>query len=85
VTPVRAVVRHISWTLAPDREPDAEPVTYALRCVVCSEESERSQDWEEPQEWALAHSGRNPSHHTYREEITRPWRTWMNAGPGARS
>ena len=79
MTPARAVVRHVTWTLAPDPEPDAEPVTYTLLCVVCSEKSERSEDWVEPQEWALAHSGRNPSHHTYREVVTRPWRTWMSA------
>ncbi|WP_326697551.1 hypothetical protein OG909_09515 [Streptomyces sp. NBC_01754] len=75
----RAIVRHVKWTLTPDREPDAEPTTYAMRCVVCGERSERSEDWEEPQEWALRHSGGNPSHHTYREIITRPWRTWMQS------
>lgn len=25
---------------------------------------------------SLEHGGRNPSHHTYREIITRPWRAW---------
>lgn len=79
MTPVRAIVKHIDWTLAPDREPDAAPVTYSLQCAVCKEESPTSQDWEEPQTWALQHSGKNPSHHTYSEKITRPWRTWMNA------
>ncbi len=77
---LRALVRHVKWTLAPDREPDAEPVTHQFKCVVCSEESERSTSWSEPQEWALGHSGRNPSHHTFREVITRPWRTFMTDG-----
>lgn len=85
MTSIRAFVRHISWSLAPDREPDAEPVTYSLQCAVCAEKSETFQDWEKPQEWALSHSGKNPSHHTYREKITRPWRTWMNAEPWAHS
>ncbi|MER6231705.1 hypothetical protein ABT169_21520 [Streptomyces sp. NPDC001616] len=76
--PTRAVVRSVTWTVAPDKEPDAEPTTYAMRCVVCSEESERSENWEAPQTWVLHHCGRNPSHHSFREIITRPWRTWMN-------
>ncbi|MDJ0464860.1 hypothetical protein [Streptomyces sp. H27-C3] len=69
----------MQWHLAPDEEPDAEPLTYAMQCVVCSEESERSEGWDEPQAWALSHSGRNPSHCTYRELITRPWRSWMSS------
>ena len=32
---VRAVIRHEVWTLEPDREPDAEPTTYAMECAVC--------------------------------------------------
>lgn len=82
---VKAVVRHVMWNLAPNREPDAEPTTYKLQCVTCSEESERSKDWEEPQTWALTHSGRRPSHQEYREHITRPWRTWMSDEPRAHS
>ncbi|MFD8213328.1 hypothetical protein ACFV2U_06265 [Streptomyces sp. NPDC059697] len=72
----RAVLTHKSWTLEPDSEPDAEPTTYAMECVVCGESSEASEDFAEPQSWVLAHGGRNPSHHTYREIITRPWRAW---------
>ncbi|WP_405809036.1 hypothetical protein OG524_03620 [Streptomyces sp. NBC_01520] len=83
--PVRAIVRHIHWTVAPDSDTAAEPVTYAMQCVVCSAESERFEDWEKPQEWVLTHCGQNPSHHTYRESITRPWRTWMNVDPRCRS
>ncbi|WP_258049904.1 DUF7848 domain-containing protein [Streptomyces finlayi] len=84
-TQPRAIVRHVMWTIAPDQEPNAEPMTYALQCVTCSEKSERSEDWGEPQGWGLAHSGRHPSHNSYREEITRPWRTWMKPQPGDRS
>ncbi|MEU3186919.1 hypothetical protein ABZ707_22380 [Streptomyces sp. NPDC006923] len=72
-----AIVRHVRWTLTPDQEPDAEPSTYSMQCVVCSAGSERSEGWQEPQDWALGHSGRNPAHHTFRENITRPWRTFM--------
>ncbi|PWI16769.1 hypothetical protein DI272_23340 [Streptomyces sp. Act143] len=72
----RAVVRQVRWTLEPDREPDAEPVTYAMECAVCGERSESSVDFGVPQGWVLAHGGRNPSHHSYREVIVRPWRAW---------
>ncbi|WP_053708078.1 hypothetical protein [Streptomyces sp. NRRL B-3648] len=72
----RAVVCHKEWTLQPDREPDAAPITYAMQCGVCDESSPTSTDFAEPQGWVLEHGGRNPSHHTYREITTRPWRAW---------
>jgi hypothetical protein len=70
----RAVVCHKEWTLQPDREPDAAPITYAMQCGVCDESSPTSTDFAEPQGWVFEHGSRNPSHHTYREIITRPWR-----------
>ncbi|MET9517760.1 hypothetical protein [Streptomyces sp. NPDC002994] len=66
-----------TWTLRPDQEPDAEPVTYAMRCAVCGAGSEASTDFSEPQSWVFRHVGRNPSHHTFQEVIVRPWRAWM--------
>jgi hypothetical protein len=72
----RAVVRHQRWTLQPDREPDAEPTSYAMQCAVCGETSPVDTDYSTPQDWVFAHGGRNPSHHTYQEIITRPWRAW---------
>ncbi|MET8678857.1 hypothetical protein ABZW18_15090 [Streptomyces sp. NPDC004647] len=77
IQPVTAVVALKEWTLQPDREPDAELITYAMQCAVCGEHSGGDEDWADPQRWALSHSGRNPAHHSYREIITRPWRTWM--------
>ncbi|MEU9332312.1 hypothetical protein AB0D49_03985 [Streptomyces sp. NPDC048290] len=61
--------------LVPDREPGAPPVTHTMRCSACGEESAPDGEWEPPQRWALAHSGRNPDHLGYEEIITRPWRT----------
>ncbi|ATI18670.1 hypothetical protein SEA_AMETHYST_48 [Streptomyces phage Amethyst] len=72
------VIAHKKWSLIPDREPDAEAVTHAMECAVCGDRSDASGSWEPPQTWVLEHSGRNPSHHSYREIITRPWRTFMN-------
>ncbi|MEU3282960.1 hypothetical protein [Streptomyces antibioticus] len=76
---VRSVFRHETWTLAPDREPDAEPITYAMTCAVCGQSSDASEDFAEPQSWVLDHCGKNPSHHTFREIVTRAWRTWRHA------
>ncbi|MDK1472483.1 hypothetical protein QNO07_03420 [Streptomyces sp. 549] len=73
---VRAVLRFARWHLAPDREPDAEPVTFAMECAVCGARSEARVDFGDVQQWTFRHAGRNSSHHTYREVITRPWRAW---------
>ncbi|MET8884994.1 hypothetical protein [Streptomyces rubiginosohelvolus] len=43
VTP-RSVLRYETWTLQPDREPDAEPVLYAMQCAVDEETSPTSED-----------------------------------------
>jgi hypothetical protein len=72
------IIRRETWTLIPDREPDAEPVTHQMKCKVCGEESGEDGSWEPPQSWALEHSGRNPLHLSYSEIITRPWRTFMH-------
>jgi len=69
-------IRTLHWTLEPDREPDAEPVTFAMQCVVCGEASPVAEEVVPAQAWVLRHAGRNPSHHTYRELIHRPWRAW---------
>lgn len=47
-----------------------------MQCAVCDETSPVGADFTEPQNWVLTHGGQNPSHHTYREIITRPWRAW---------
>ncbi|EST38829.1 hypothetical protein N566_05365 [Streptomycetaceae bacterium MP113-05] len=75
-------MRFENWTLEPDREPDAEPVTFAMECAVCGERSPSGVDFGPIQDWTLRHVGRNPSHHTYRELIARPWRAWMHQPPG---
>ncbi|WP_447038274.1 DUF7848 domain-containing protein [Streptomyces sp. DSM 118878] len=74
----RTTLRFETWLLQPDREPDAEPTTYAMQCAVDGETSPASEDFAESQDWVLKHCGKNPSHHTFREIITRPWRAWMS-------
>ncbi|GAB3951524.1 DUF7848 domain-containing protein [Streptomyces sparsus] len=73
----RGVIRFERWAVAPDREPDAEAITYAMECAVCGARSQARVDAGDGQRWTLAHAGRNPSHHTYREHITRPYRAVM--------
>ncbi|WP_455754785.1 DUF7848 domain-containing protein [Streptomyces niveus] len=72
-----AIIEHKTWTLQPVREPDSQPVTHAMRCVVCGEQSDDSAEWSAPQTWALGHASRNPMHLTFSEVITRPWKAWM--------
>ncbi|MFJ5972876.1 hypothetical protein [Streptomyces sp. NPDC093060] len=71
------VIAHKQLTIEPDREPDAATLTHQMECALCGERSGADGHWEPPQTWALNHSGRNPTHLSYREIITRPWRTWM--------
>ncbi|QJD50696.1 hypothetical protein SEA_ISSMI_50 [Streptomyces phage Issmi] len=78
MTGPKAIIRHEQWTLTPDREPDAPPLKYKMECAVCGDGSEESEGWNDPQAWTLEHSGKNPSHHSFREVITRPWRTFMH-------
>lgn len=78
MSPPRAVLSYETWTLQPDQEPDAEPVLYAMQCAVDGDTSPPSENFTEPQNWVLRHCGRHPSHHTYREIITRPWRAWRH-------
>lgn len=56
----RSVLRYETWTLQPDREPDAEPVLYAMQCAVDGETSPTSEDFTEPQDWVLRHCGQKP-------------------------
>lgn len=73
----RAILAFKNWTITPDREAGAEPVTHAMECQLCGDRSDASGDWDAPQSWALRHSGRSPSHTNYREVITRPYKTRM--------
>lgn len=50
----RSVLRYETWTLQPDREPDAEPVLYTMQCAVDGETSPTSEDFAEPQDWGPA-------------------------------
>ncbi|WP_440582038.1 DUF7848 domain-containing protein [Streptomyces flavofungini] len=87
----KSLVHEVTWRLSPDREPDAEPMTRRMVCVVCEDDGAGAAASSEPfeetehgvlaaQSWVFAHAGRHPCHHTYREVICRPWRTVMTEG-----
>ncbi|MFE1129586.1 hypothetical protein FSY75_34755 [Streptomyces sp. TR1341] len=68
----RSLFRFVSWTVKPDREPDAAPVTHLYRCTsedeagnVCGAESERTEDGASAEDWALRHAAENPDHRSY--------------------
>ncbi|MER7346389.1 hypothetical protein ABT390_13460 [Streptomyces aurantiacus] len=71
---MRAVHRFREHTIAPNRGPDAEPITGALECMVCGAMSPVSEDRVEPQDWALGHVREHPAHLDYREHVTLPYR-----------
>jgi hypothetical protein len=73
----RSLLRFMRWVLEPDREPDAEPVAFLMQCAVCQLKSPSSVEFDTISQWTFQHAARHPSHHTYREIITRPWRAWM--------
>ncbi|TQK50665.1 hypothetical protein FBY35_1005 [Streptomyces sp. SLBN-118] len=45
---------------------------------MCGECSDATEEFADGQLWVLKHYGRNPSHHSFRERITRPWHTWRH-------
>lgn len=71
------VTKAVQWTLIPDRERESAPVTHAMECATCPERSDASGEWEPPQ-WALGHARSNPTHRSFREVMTRPWRAQVN-------
>jgi hypothetical protein len=77
---VRAVFRYVNWTVAPDMEPDAEPITYSAQCAVCEEQSDVADNDLSPSDWVRIHAARNQDHHSYREILTRPLRAWRTDG-----
>ncbi|MEE1930371.1 hypothetical protein V1J52_19660 [Streptomyces sp. TRM 70351] len=82
-TPIRRMFRFVNWTLRPDREADAPPLTYAFRCLAllgddtpCDARSQTETDPAGPQEWAFGHLRQHPGHTSYAEVIERPWVMW---------
>ncbi|WP_405817289.1 hypothetical protein OG241_22450 [Streptomyces sp. NBC_01390] len=82
-TATARLFRLVQWTLRPDQDDDAPPLTYAFRCLTlgdddtnCGARSERSTDPINSQDWAFAHMREYPEHTSYAEVIERPWVMW---------
>lgn len=71
----RSVIRHVDWTIRADDSDDAPPPLYEMRCISCGARSAPEEDGDDAQQWALEHSGRHPTHRTYRGIVTSAWRT----------
>jgi hypothetical protein len=83
---VRTVLRYVDWRITPDERTTTPPTTFRMECAECAIRygstdaravSPPSESFADVQEWALTHSGRNPSHTAYRERIQRYWKTEM--------
>ncbi|WP_236240329.1 hypothetical protein [Streptomyces sp. CC228A] len=79
----RRTFRFVDWTLRPDQDDDAPPLTYAFRCLAlteddteCAARSPASWDPARPQDWAFMHMREHPEHTSYAEVIERPWVMW---------
>ncbi|WP_436748442.1 DUF7848 domain-containing protein [Streptomyces sp. URMC 129] len=74
--------RFAQWSVEPDRDPRAERATYVMQCGRCRRTSPICLEWDDAARWAAQHAARNPSHQTYRETITRPWRATLGGAGG---
>ncbi|MEV5506284.1 hypothetical protein [Streptomyces orinoci] len=71
------VIRFADWLIGPETAPEAPPIIHELECTTCNATSEATGDFEDARNWAFQHSGHNPSHTGYRENITRFWRATL--------
>ncbi|MQS07514.1 DUF7848 domain-containing protein [Streptomyces alkaliphilus] len=70
----RSVHRFREYTIEPDTEPDAEAITFTVRCAVCGEGGPTAETTDAAGEWIVTHLGEKSEHLSYREIVTRPYR-----------
>lgn len=70
----RTRYRFRTYDVRADQEPDAEPITYGLRCSVCDAEGPVRECADEALAWIFEHVKSEPEHLTYRETIGRSYR-----------
>ncbi|MET9481001.1 hypothetical protein [Streptomyces sp. NPDC006638] len=85
----RTIIRSVDWTLRPDTTPGAPQLPlYETQCTTCGASSAdpvsegqtpppKEGDKVGPEVWALVHTGKNPSHRSYRGVAT----TFMRVTP----
>lgn len=74
---MRSLSRFVMWRLTRDTSPGApQNILRQVECTTCVETSEVVDLHSGvAEDWALAHSGKNPSHTGYRATSTSFWRT----------
>jgi hypothetical protein len=70
----RATYRFREYTIAPDVDPDAEPVSFAAQCAVCDATGPQAESADDAHAWAFQHIRDHPEHLTYRSLVTLPYR-----------
>ncbi|MFE1957117.1 hypothetical protein [Streptomyces sp. NPDC059479] len=79
---IRTVIRSVAWTVRTDTTPDApaQPL-YEAECTTCGEMSGAEEGSRVgPEMWALIHTGKNPSHRSYKGAETTFWRVFPSDG-----
>ncbi|MBW1603386.1 hypothetical protein JJV70_15000 [Streptomyces sp. JJ66] len=83
----RRIFRFVNWTLRPDEDDDAPPLTVRFRCLTltgddaeCGAQSETHADPGAARKWTFQHVREHPDHTSYAEVIERPWVMWRG-GP----
>ena len=79
VRPARHTYRFRGHTIAPDRRPEALPITFQMHCASCYAVGPVSTDGEDGTKWAVEHLRTNAGHLDYREHITRSYRAEAGA------
>jgi hypothetical protein len=76
-----ATYRFREHTLAPDRRPDVDLVTFTMRCATCDAIGPTATSGADGTAWAVTHLKANPDHLDYREHIIRLYRAEPGAWP----
>ncbi|MFF4739672.1 hypothetical protein ACFY2W_27870 [Streptomyces sp. NPDC001262] len=71
----RSVMRSARWKITSVKVPGNPLMTHELVCAACESCSGPCAEVETALDWAMRHSGANPSHTGYRETARRYWRT----------
>ncbi|MFF4407794.1 hypothetical protein [Streptomyces sp. NPDC001404] len=71
----RSVMRFARWKITSVKVPGNPLVTHELSCAACESSSRPCAEVDTALDWAMGHSGANPSHTGYREIARRHWKT----------
>lgn len=72
---IRSVIKRADWLLGIDTTPGASGPIFELECTTCHESSDASSSKDDPELWALGHTGRNTDHRSFRATTTAFFRT----------